>query len=124
MSSSAVASAWPSAESKGGPGAAARGRAVQPVDHVVGDPVALLLADHDVPGEIAPVREVGEHLVEQIRPADDVLGGLLEQVEELAVARQEDLRQACHDVIPSGVRRRMGLRRRSERPLLRRAAPV
>jgi hypothetical protein len=63
---------------------------------VVGDPVALLLADHDVAREVGAVGEVREHLVEEVGPTDDVLGRLLEQVEELAVARAEDVPQPGH----------------------------
>jgi hypothetical protein len=62
----------------------------------VRDPVALLLADHDVAGQFRPVREVREHLVEQVGAAHDVRRRLLEQVEELAVLGGEDVRQAGH----------------------------
>src|SRR3954468_15092600 len=71
-------------------------RRVQLVVDVVGDPVALLLADHDVPREVGAIREVREHLVEQVRPVRDVAGCLLEQVKELAVARAEDVTQPGH----------------------------
>src|SRR3954447_12959047 len=71
-------------------------RRVQLVVDVVGDPVALLLADHDVARQVGALREVGEHLVEEVGAMDDVPGGLLEQVEELAVARAEDVTQARH----------------------------
>src|SRR3954454_23049367 len=71
-------------------------RRVQLVVDVVGDPVALLLADHDVAREVGAVGEVGEHLVEQVRAARDVARRLLEQVEELAVARAEDVTQPGH----------------------------
>ena len=63
---------------------------------VVGDPVALLLADHDVAREVRPVGVVGEHLVEEVGAAHDVRGGLLEEVEEDAVLAGEDLGQAGH----------------------------
>src|SRR5919112_315649 len=71
-------------------------RRVQPVVDVVGDPVALLLADHDVAREVGPLREVGEHLVEEVRTADDVLRRLLEQVEELPVSGAEDMAEPRH----------------------------
>ena len=71
-------------------------RRVQPLVDVVGDPVALLLADHDVPREVGPVGVVGEHLVQQVGAADDVGGRLLEQVEEHAVLAGEHLGQAGH----------------------------
>src|SRR4051795_13533537 len=71
-------------------------RRVQPMMDVVGDPVALLLADHDVAGEVRPLREVGEHLVEEIRPPHHVARRLLEQVEELPVARAEDVPEPGH----------------------------
>jgi hypothetical protein len=60
------------------------------------DPVALLLADEDVPGQLAALGERGRHLVEQVRGADDVARGLLEQVEELAVLGYEYLGESRH----------------------------
>jgi hypothetical protein len=71
-------------------------RRVQPLVDVVGDAVALLLADDDVAREIRPVGIVGEHLIEEARAADDVGRRLLEQVEEDAVLAGEDLGQAGH----------------------------
>jgi hypothetical protein len=58
----------------------------------VGDPVALLLADHDVADELGPLGPAPHQLVEQVGPADEIGGRLLEQVEELAVAGHEHLR--------------------------------
>ena len=71
-------------------------RRVQPLVDVVGDPVALLLADHDVAREVRPVGIVGEHLVEEVGAAHDVRRRLLEEVEEHAVLAGEDLGQAGH----------------------------
>src|SRR3954451_2386217 len=71
-------------------------RRVQLVVDVVGDPVALLLADHDVAREIGALGEVREHLVEEVRTVGDVPGRLLEQVEELAGAGAEDVTQPGH----------------------------
>ena len=71
-------------------------RRVQPLVDVVGDPVALLLADDDVPREIRPVGVVGEHLIQQVGAAHDVGGRLLEEVEEDAVLAGEHLGQAGH----------------------------
>src|SRR5829696_2429428 len=61
------------------------------------DPVALLLADHDVAGQVRAVGVVGQHLVQQVRAADRVLRRFLEEVEEHAVLGGEDVRKACHD---------------------------
>ena len=61
-------------------------RLVEALDDVVRDPVALLLADQDVARELAVLGELAQHLVEQLRGAQDVAAGLLEEVEELAVA--------------------------------------
>ena len=63
---------------------------------VVRDPVALLLADHDLAGEVGAVGPVGQHLVEQVGAAHDVGRRLLEQVEELPVLRGEDLGEPRH----------------------------
>ena len=68
-------------------------RLVEALDDVVGDPVAVLLADQDVAGQVVALGEVQQHLLEQARGAQDVAAGLLEQVEELAVARGETLGQ-------------------------------
>jgi hypothetical protein len=58
----------------------------------VGDPVALLLADQDVAGQLLlAVRVVAQHVVEEIGRAEDVPRGLLEEVEVLAVLRDQDL---------------------------------
>src|SRR4051794_33938391 len=66
-------------------------RRVQPLDDVVGDPVALLLAHDDVARELGVVGPGREHPLEQVGGADDVRAGLLEQVEELAFLRREQL---------------------------------
>src|ERR671930_547762 len=60
------------------------------------DAVALLLADHDVARQVGAVGVVREHLVEQVGAADDVGGGLLEEVEEHTVLAGENLGQAGH----------------------------
>src|SRR2546421_165645 len=69
---------------------------VEALDDVVGDPVALLLADQDVPRQVGALRVVAEHLVQEVGRAHDVARRLLEQVEELAVVGNEDLGQAAH----------------------------
>ena len=71
-------------------------RRVQPLDDVVGDPVAVLLADHDVAGEVGALGVLPEHLVEEVGGLDGVGGRLLEEVEELAVLGGEDLRESGH----------------------------
>ena len=71
-------------------------RRVQPLVDVVRDPVALLLADHDVAREVGPVGIVGEHLIQEVGAAHDVGRGLLEEIEEDAVLAGEDLGQAGH----------------------------
>jgi hypothetical protein len=50
------------------------------------DPVALLLADQDLARELAVLGEGREHLVEQLGGAQDVAGGLLEQIEVDTIA--------------------------------------
>src|SRR3954466_1002319 len=79
-------------------------RRVQLVMDVVGDPVALLLADHDVARDVGSLREVSEHLIEEVGAANDVLGRLLEQVEELPVAGAEDVTQPGHCAASVGER--------------------
>ena len=69
-------------------------RLVEALDDVVRDPVAVLLADQDVARELVALGEVAQHLLEQAGGAQDVAAGLLEQVEELAVARGEDAGEA------------------------------
>src|SRR3954447_4382893 len=64
---------------------------VEAPDDVVRDPVALLLADQDVAGQVRPLGIGAQHLVEQVGGADDVAAGLLEQVEVLAVPGDEEL---------------------------------
>jgi hypothetical protein len=58
---------------------------VQPVDDVVGDPVALLLADQDVPRELGVVGVLGQEVAQQPRGPLDVAPRLLQQLEEAAV---------------------------------------
>ena len=67
---------------------------VEALDDVVRDPVAVLLADQDVASELAALREVAQHLLEQPGGAQDVAARLLEQVEEPTVARGDDAGQA------------------------------
>ena len=69
-------------------------RLVEALDDVVRDPVAVLLADEDVAGQLVALGEVPQHLLEQAGRAQDVASGLLEQVEELAVARGDDAGEA------------------------------
>src|SRR5437588_3788486 len=65
---------------------------IEAPDDVVRDPVAVLLADEDVAGQLlAPVRVRPQQLVEQVGRADDVPPRFLEEVEVHAVARHEDL---------------------------------
>src|SRR4051812_9527181 len=66
-------------------------RRVQPLDDVVGDPVAGLLADDDVASQVGGLRVPPQHPVEQVGGLDRVGGRLLEEVEELPVLRGEDL---------------------------------
>ncbi len=64
---------------------------VEAPDDVVRDPVAVLLADQDVAGQVvAALGEAAQHLVEQVRRPEDVAAGLLEEIEELAVTRGYD----------------------------------
>src|SRR3954471_20906157 len=62
---------------------------VEAADDVVRDAVALLLADQDVAGEGGVLGVAAQHLVEQVGGAQDVAGGLLEEVEELAIPGHE-----------------------------------
>ena len=71
-------------------------RVVEPVDQVMGDPVAVLLADQDVAREVLLLGVAAQHLVEQVGSAHDVGGGFLEEVEELAVLRHEHLGKTGH----------------------------
>ena len=71
-------------------------RLVEALDDVVRDPVALLLADDDVAREFAVVWPLLDHPFEEARRAHDVRAGLLEQVEELAFLRGEELRELHH----------------------------
>src|SRR5215208_1779146 len=71
---------------------------IEALDDVVGDPVALLLGDEDLPGEPALLREVADHLQEEIRRPHDVPRGLLEEIEEFAFLGCDQRRepQAIH----------------------------
>ena len=71
-------------------------RAVEGVDHVVGDAVTLVLAGQDLARELPGLGVVAQQSLEQVRGPDDVSGGLLEQVEELTAARREHLGETCH----------------------------
>src|SRR4051795_10962875 len=62
---------------------------VEAADDVVGDAVALLLADQDVARHSGVLGVAAQHLVEQVGRPHDVAGGLLEEVEELTVSRHE-----------------------------------
>src|SRR3954447_18994873 len=72
-------------------------RLIEPADDVVGDAIALVLAHEDVPGPLARLRVVAQHLVEQVGRANVVRGRLLEEVEELALLGSEDARQPGHE---------------------------
>src|SRR4051812_13920192 len=65
-------------------------RLVQPLDDVVRDAVARLLADDDVARELRGVGIAREHAVEEVSRLHGVGGRLLEEVEELAVLLGED----------------------------------
>src|SRR5215217_444992 len=90
-------------------------RRVEALDDVVRDPVALLLAHEHVAAELAVVGPLVEHALEQRCRADDVVAGFLEQVEELALAWREELRQAGHG--PASVCKRL-VRASGHRPRL------
>src|SRR5918911_723307 len=64
-------------------------RLVEALDDVVRDPVALLLADDDVAGELTVVGPLLDHALEQPGRSYDVRAGLLEEVEELALLGSE-----------------------------------
>src|SRR2546422_81517 len=55
---------------------------VEPVDDVVGDPIALLLAEEQVAGELGALGEVGEHVAQQQARPLHVAARLLEKLEE------------------------------------------
>jgi hypothetical protein len=57
----------------------------QAVQEVVGDAVALLLAEQDVAGEGGLLGVVREQVAEQQRAALDVARGLLEEPEQLGI---------------------------------------
>ena len=75
-SSSAVASAWPSSGVERP--LAAVPAAVEAMDDVVGDAVALLLAEQQVAGELGALGAVGQQVAQQQRRALDVAARLLE----------------------------------------------
>ena len=54
----------------------------EPVDDVVGDPVALLLADQDVAGQLGVLGVLGQEVAEQEAVALDVAPRLLEQLQQ------------------------------------------
>ena len=56
----------------------------------------VLLADHDVAGEVGDSGYLPEHLVQQVGGADRVGRRLLEEVEELPVLGGEDLCESGH----------------------------
>jgi hypothetical protein len=62
----------------------------------VRDAVALLLAHDHVTRQLGVVGPLLEHSLEQLRRADDVRPGFLEEVEELALAWREQLGQSRH----------------------------
>ena len=65
-------------------------RAVEQVDDLVSEPVALVLGVLDVPRErVAVVRETVEQPYEQPRDLDVVLGRVVVEVVELATLRDE-----------------------------------
>jgi hypothetical protein len=69
---------------------------VEPIDDVMGDPVALVFEVEDLAGELLVVRILGEQVVEQRRGAEHVLPRLLEQFEVDAIPRGEHLGEPCH----------------------------
>jgi len=69
---------------------------VEPLNHVVDDPVALVLAIVDDLGELATVRVAREHLLEKGCRADDVRAGPHEQVKVFALVGSDDLGKARH----------------------------
>src|SRR5215210_5598170 len=71
-------------------------RLVEALDDVVRDPVALLLADHDLARQLAVIGPAVEHPLEDVARLHDVAPSFLEQVEELALARREESGQAGH----------------------------
>ena len=64
-------------------------RAVQPVDDVVGDPVALLLADQDLAAKPARVGPLLHQPAQELGGVQDVRPRLVEEVEELAILGNE-----------------------------------
>src|SRR4051812_21993819 len=85
-------------------------RLVEALDDVVRDPVALLLADHDLARQLAMVGPAVEHVLEDLAGLDDVAPGLLEQVEELALARREESGEPGHGSAVYLRTRRLGVR--------------
>jgi hypothetical protein len=90
MSSRVVASWWPSVgrihRRLAGAGWV---RPIQAVDDVVGDAVALLLAEQQVAGQVGALGVLGEQVAQQQRRALDVAPGLLDEVEDAGVGRAE-----------------------------------
>ena len=78
MSSSAVARRCPSLASNGTLSATG---ARQPMDHVVGDAIALVLALAHLLGEGRTLGVVGEQVTQQQRRAQHVATGLLDQLQ-------------------------------------------
>src|SRR4051812_10012330 len=62
-----------------------------PVDHVVGDPVALVLAHEQLAREVGALRKVVEHLAQQRARACRVLPSLGQHLEQPRVAALEEL---------------------------------
>ena len=70
---------------------------VEPLDDVVGDAVALVLADRRSRAASSPWSgHCSSMLLEQLGGADAVAPRLLEEVEELALLGREELRQPAH----------------------------
>jgi hypothetical protein len=59
--------------------------ALQAVDDVVRDAVALVLAEQQIPRQIGPFGIIDEQVAQQERGALDVASALLEQVEYLGI---------------------------------------
>ena len=66
----------------------------QAMQDVVDDPVAVLLAEHELAGEPGVLRVVVEQVAQQQRGALDVASGLLEERQQLGVrlARRSGMR--------------------------------
>ena len=93
MSSSVLARTYPSPGSKGARDPAAPG---QPVDDVVGDPIAFLLADLQIPREGGMLGVVDEQVAKQQAAALHVAPRLLDEPHQLGVegaAQEAHLRE-------------------------------